>query len=249
MPIIMCAKEQLNLSHKINAEVGLERCFKPQFDGIAGAKVAHVIHVDGHIQGGVTRDRGAMKEAGCMCAREETKEGKEFRDELIPMTGTPTETIKGLEETPIGTEGRNGTVLWRLHNHHFSWRQSGLTKRILGIALFQCAILLYGHGDNQPYLHMSSHGSMAVTFRPHGNLMVSQHHDADLDPFGIARRVQLDTENSHARDGCPTLLQQGEVLGMRNNDKSVLPEEALIFFMVCGKPESLINKRGVQRLT
>jgi hypothetical protein len=49
VPIVMGTQKQLNLTHKINPEVGLKGGFKPEFHGITNAKVAHVIHIDRHI--------------------------------------------------------------------------------------------------------------------------------------------------------------------------------------------------------
>jgi hypothetical protein len=116
----------------------------------------------------------------------ETEKGKKLQNQLIPMTRTPTETIEGLEETPVGAEGRNGTMLRRFHHDNFRGRQGRLAKSILGIALLEGAVLFDRHGDEQAYLHVSRNRSMAVPFGPGGDLMVTQNHNANLDTFGSA---------------------------------------------------------------
>jgi hypothetical protein len=77
---------------------------------------------------------------------------------------------------------------------------------------------------------------MTVPFGPGGDLMVSQNHNTNFDTFGSARSIQLDTEDSHTRDGCPTLGHQGKIFLMGNDNKRVLTLEAIIFLMVCGEP-------------
>jgi hypothetical protein len=79
-PSIVSAKEQLDITHEVNTEVGLERRFKPEFDGVTGAEIAHVININGHVKGRFARERRTMKKAGCMGTREETQEGKKFPD-------------------------------------------------------------------------------------------------------------------------------------------------------------------------